>query len=249
VCLDEQDRVWLVLHSGSRGIGNELATIHIDRARHLMEDASAVLEDKDLAYLTQGTPEFEAYIADMLWAQRYAFANRGQMVDAALRGFFRYVGAGEVQEVVNCHHNYTERELHDERLLWITRKGAISAREGQLGVIPGSMGAQSYIVRGRGNPLSYQSSSHGAGRRMSRGEATRTVSAAALREAMSGRSWQQDDAAYLVDESPQAYKPIDQVMQDQEDLVDIVHTLHQVFNYKGVERSKRTASRVQEEMK
>lgn len=243
ICLDELDRVWLVLHSGSRGIGNELATIHIEKAQHLMEEAGAVLEDQDLAYLTQGTPEFEAYVADMLWAQSYAFVNRRQMVDAALRGFFRHVGIGDVREVVNCHHNYTEQEEYDGKWLWITRKGAISARHGQSGVIPGSMGAQSYIVRGKGNPLSYFSSSHGAGRRMSRNQAVKQVSAEALRDAMVGKSWQSADAAYLVDESPQAYKPIDQVMEDQQDLVEIVHTLHQVFNYKGVERSRRTQSR------
>lgn len=246
VCLDEDDRVWLVLHSGSRGIGNELARQHISKARRLMADAGAVLEDKDLAYFAQGTPEFDAYIADMLWAQEYAFANRQQMMSAALRGFFRFTGFGdqaEVVETINCHHNYTNLEFIDDRALWITRKGAISAREGEMGVIPGSMGAQSYIVRGKGNPLSYFSSSHGAGRLMSRGQAVRTISAASLREAMAGTIWQEKDAEYLVDESPLSYKPIDQIMADQVELTEAVHELHQVFNYKGVERGKRTKAK------
>lgn len=244
VCLDEDDRVWLVLHSGSRGIGNELATMHIAQAKSLMAEAGAVLEDPDLAYLTQGTPEFNAYVADMLWAQRYAFANREAMMKAALRGFFKFVGAGEAVESVNCHHNYTALERHGDRELWITRKGAISARQGEHGVIPGSMGARSYIVEGKGDPTSYYSCSHGAGRLMSRNEAARTISPEALREAMQGRAWQKQDAAYLVDESPQAYKPIDQIMEDQKDLVRAIHELRQVFNYKGVERTRRARSRV-----
>jgi tRNA-splicing ligase RtcB len=243
VCLDEEDSVWLVLHSGSRGIGNELANIHIKRARQLMADAGAVIEDANLAYLTQDTPEFDAYIADMRWAQEYAMANRAEMIEAAMRGFLRHVGMGEWIDTINCHHNYTSREEHGGRLLWITRKGAIRAAINELGVIPGSMGAASYIVCGRGNPDSYTSSSHGAGRLMSRGEAVRTIGADALRHAMAGKSWQVSDAEYLVDESPQAYKPIDQVMEDQRDLTQVVHTLHQVFNYKGVERGRRTKAR------
>ncbi len=243
VCLDETDHVWLVLHSGSRGIGNQLAMQHIERARRVIADAGVVLEDPDLAYLTQGTPEFERYIADMRWAQDYAFANRRAMVDAALRGFFRFIGHGEVVQTINCHHNFTEREVHAGRELWITRKGAISARAGQLGIIPGSMGARSYIVEGLGNPLSWESCSHGAGRLMSRNQAVKSITPAALREAMAGKAWQEEDAAYLVDESPMAYKPIDQVMEDQKDLVRVVHELRQVFNYKGVERHKRSKSR------
>jgi RNA-splicing ligase RtcB len=243
VCLDEADQAWLVLHSGSRGIGNQLAQRHIDRARNVIEEAGIALEDRDLAYLLQGTPEFEAYVADMRWSQDYAFANRRAMVNAALRGFFGFVGAGDVVQTINCHHNFTEREVHGGRELWVTRKGAISARAGQLGIIPGSMGARSYIVEGLGNALSWESCSHGAGRLMSRGQAVRSISADSLREAMAGKAWQERDAEYLVDESPMAYKPIDQVMDDQKDLVHVVHELRQVFNYKGVERSKRSRSR------
>jgi tRNA-splicing ligase RtcB len=243
VCLDEQDRVWLVLHSGSRGIGNWLALQHIEQARTLMAEAGAVLEDRDLAYLTQGTPELEAYVADMLWSQRYAAGNRAAMMAAALRGFFGFVGQGEVIETINCHHNFTERELHGGRWLWVTRKGAIRAGVGDRGVIPGSMGARSYIVEGLGNPLSWESCSHGAGRLLSRTQAVKSISPEALREAMEGRAWQEQDAEYLVDESPQAYKPIDQIMEDQRDLVRAVHELRQIFNYKGVERGRRTRSR------
>ena len=238
VCLDEDDRVWLVLHSGSRGIGNELAQIHIGKARRLFEDSGAVIEDKDLAWLAQGTTEFDAYIADMLWAQSYAYENRQQMMNAALRGFFLFVGFGEAKETINCHHNYTNFE--DD--LWITRKGAISAREGEMGVIPGSMGTCSYIVRGKGNPLSHFSSSHGAGRVMSRGQARREIKLDDFRAVMSHTAWQDSDAQYLVDEAPQAYKDINQVMADQTDLTEAVHELRQVFNYKGVERSSKRAS-------
>lgn len=239
VCLDEADQVWLVLHSGSRGVGNIRATEHIQRARTLMQEAGAVLEDRDLAYLAQGTPEFEAYIDDMLWAQRYAKANRDAMMDAALRGFFRYVGHGREVQRINCHHNFTQQEEHEGRNLWITRKGAISAREGELGVIPGSMGAASYIVEGLGNEMAWQSCSHGAGRLLSRGEATRSVNLDDFKRAMAGKAWQESEAQYLVDESPMAYKPIDQIMEDQKDLVRPVHVLHQVFNYKGVEHTNR----------
>jgi len=238
VCLDEDDRVWLVLHSGSRGIGNELAQIHIGKARRLFEDSGAVIEDKDLAWLAQGTPEFDAYIADMLWAQSYAHENRQQMMNAALRGFFHFVGFGEIRETINCHHNYTNFEDG----LWITRKGAISAREGEMGVIPGSMGTCSYIVRGKGNPLSHFSSSHGAGRVMSRGQARREIKLDDFRAVMGHTAWQDSDAQYLVDEAPQAYKDIDQVMADQTDLTEAVHELRQVFNYKGVERNSKRAS-------
>ncbi len=164
VCLDERDVVWVVLHSGSRGIGNELAQGHIKLARSQAKERALTLEDPDLAYFMQGTPEFDAYIRDMLWAQDYAMANRSTMMDAALAAFFRFVGTGKELERVNCHHNFTQREPHDGRDLWITRKGAIKADVGDRGVIPGSMGTRSYIVRGRGNPLSYNSCSHGAGR-------------------------------------------------------------------------------------
>ncbi len=178
VCLDEVDRVWVVLHSGSRGIGNQLANQHIEAAKGLMKSSLVTLEDPDLAYLTEGTQEFQAYIADMLWAQEYAEANREAMMDAVLSELWDVVGnarsswaPGREVRRINCHRNYTERELHDGREVWLTRKGAIRARRGDHGVIPGSMGSSSYIVRGLGNAASYQSCSHGAGRRMSRSRA------------------------------------------------------------------------------
>ncbi|MEU8249580.1 RtcB family protein [Nonomuraea sp. NPDC048916] len=233
VCLDERDRVWTVLHSGSRGIGNQLAVKHIADAKRLMRRQAVGLEDPDLAYLVQNTPEFTAYIEDMLWAQRYAMASRARMDRVLSNALFRVAGQGARVRTINCHHNFTQQEIHGGKELWITRKGAIKADTGDEGVIPGSMGTRSYIVRGRGNPDSYNSCSHGAGRRMSRSRAKRQLSAASLTEAMRGRTWNSGRAAALVDEHPDAYKPIDQVMADQQDLVEVRHTLSQVFNYKG----------------
>ncbi|WP_440066102.1 RtcB family protein [Streptosporangium sp. OZ121] len=233
VCLDERDRVWTVLHSGSRGIGNLLATKHIVDAKKMMKRQAIGLEDPDLAYLVQNTPEFTAYIEDMLWSQAYAMASRARMDKVLSNALFRVAGKGQRLRTINCHHNFTQRETHDGKDLWITRKGAIKADTGDEGVIPGSMGTRSYIVRGLGNPMSYNSCSHGAGRRMSRTRAKRELTATSLTEAMRGRTWNADRAAALVDEHPQAYKPIDQVMADQKDLVAIQHTLRQVFNYKG----------------
>jgi RNA-splicing ligase RtcB len=234
VCLDERDVVWVVLHSGSRGIGNELARQHIDRAKGLMRERFIKLEDPDLAYLVESEPDFQCYIADMLWAQDYALGNREAMMDAVLAVLAKHIGFtdGPVRRI-NCHHNYTEREHHRGRNVWLTRKGAIRAREGDLGVIPGSMGTRSYIVRGLGNPASYHSCSHGAGRRLSRGQAKRELDEAGLVEAMAGKAWN-GDAAALLDEDPRAYKDIDQVMEDQKDLVAVEHTLSQVLNYKGL---------------
>lgn len=239
VCLDEADRVWVVLHSGSRGVGNQLAEQHIDRARAMARQLELGLEDRDLAYFTQEQPEFEAYIADMLWCQRYAKANRDAMVERALAALFAAAGHGRETSRVNCHHNFAQLEEHGGRRLWITRKGAIEATADNLGVIPGSMGAATYIVRGKGNPQAWRSCSHGAGRTMSRGQARRTITADELQAQMAGRIWQAADASHLVDEAPAAYKDIDQVMSDQADLVDVVHTLHQVLNYKGVDTHRR----------
>ena len=241
MCLDERDRVWVVLHSGSRGIGNQLANQHIEAAKGLMKKLFINLEDPDLAYLVEGTPEFDAYIADMLWAQEYARANREQMMDAVLSELWGYVGtrntdaAGPGSEVrrINCHHNYSEQEHHLGHDVWLTRKGAIRARRGDFGVIPGSMGTSSYIVRGLGSPASYESCSHGAGRRMSRSRARREISLEDFVASMDGRDWQKSKAGQLLDEAPQAYKDIDQVMADQADLVAVEHTLHQILNYKG----------------
>lgn len=234
VCLDETGQVWVVLHSGSRGIGNQLATQHIKKAKGMMKERLISLEDPDLAYLVEGTPEFQAYIADMLWAQEYAMENREVMMNAVLERLWAFVGTGFEAVRINCHHNYTEPERHNGKQVWLTRKGAIRARSGDRGVIPGSMGTSSYIVSGLGNPSSYFSCSHGAGRRMGRKEAKRTFSVESLNEAMGDRTWNSDNALALLDEHPDSYKSIDQVMADQADLVRVDHTLHQIMNFKGV---------------
>ena len=237
VCLDERDRVWLMLHSGSRGIGNTLAQGHIARARKLARDAMLTLEDPDLAWFVQGTPQFDHYIADMGWAQDYAKANRERMMDRALRELIGFLKFGRETSRVNCHHNFCEQETHKvggkPTDLWITRKGAIRARPGDLGIIPGSMGTRSYIIRGKGNPQSWMSCSHGAGRRLSRTAARKQFNAKDLAKQMEGKTWLADRANALVDEIPSAYKDIDQVMADQTDLVEVLHTLRQILNYKG----------------
>ena len=192
------------------------------------------LEDPDLAYFIEGTPEFEAYIADMLWAQDYARANRDQMMDNAMREVFAFIGSGRETQRINCHHNFTQREVHGGRELWITRKGAIKADTGDLGVIPGSMGTRSYIVRGQGQRRR-------AGRRARTAPAAGTAAPRPRSSSppptspsrWTGKVWLADRAAALVDEIPSAYKDIDQVMADQADLVEVLHTLHQVLNYKG----------------
>ncbi len=228
VCLDERDVVWVVLHSGSRGVGNRLADRHIKLAKAQEQG----LEDPDLAYFLDGTAEFGEYISDMLWAQSYALENRELMMEAALNDLFEFVGQGREKRRINCHHNFAAVEEHQGRELWITRKGAIRAARGDYGVIPGSMGTCSYVVEGLGAADSYTSASHGAGRRMSRGQAKRELTQESLVEMMEGKAWNQDAKA-LLDEHPMAYKDIDEVMEDQRDLVSIVHTLHQVANYKG----------------
>src|SRR5215469_16270542 len=240
VSLDERGTVWTVLHSGSRGIGNQLATHHIGKAKGLMKEYFTALDDPNLAYFTEGTPEFHAYIEDMLWAQRYAYESRARMNRALLKSLAEAVHPKRPAKekaitvsTTNCHHNYTERENHLGKDLWITRKGAISARAGELGIIPGSMGTDSYIVRGKGHPDSYCSSSHGAGRRLSRGDAKRQLDKATLRAQMKGKTWNESAASALIDEDPRAYKDIKQVMADQADLTEVVHVLHQVLNYKG----------------
>jgi tRNA-splicing ligase RtcB len=233
VCVDERARVWVVLHSGSRGIGNQLAQMHIATARWLAKHLQLRLEDPALAYFVEGTPEFEAYIADMLWAQDYARANRDQMMDSAMRELLAFLGSGRETRRINCHHNFTQREVHGGLAMWITRKGAIKAGLDDLGVIPGSMGTRSYIVRGKGSEASWLSCSHGAGRRYSRTAAKALFTAADLRDQMAGKVWQDAQAEALVDESPAAYKDIDQVMADQADLVEVLHTLRQILNYKG----------------
>jgi tRNA-splicing ligase RtcB len=236
---DEENAIWILLHSGSRGGGNKLATLHTGVAKRLHEGLGTELEDPELAWLQQGSEEFDAYIRDLGWAQAYARENRRQLLAATHRTLERTLGRDIADtDEVNCHHNYTQLEEHDGRWLWITRKGAIHAGVGARGLIPGSMGQQSYLVVGLGNEASYASSSHGAGRRMSRGQARRTLSVEAFEQQMAGRSWQASDAQALLDEAPDAYKPIDVVMRDQADLVRIEHAFTALANYKGVERIK-----------
>jgi tRNA-splicing ligase RtcB len=233
ISLDEHDRVWAVLHSGSRGIGNLLAQSHIAEAKSVAKRLNLQLEDPDLAYLLEGTPEFEHYLADLLFAQAYARTNRDTMLDALLDALFGFVGKGAEVDRVNCHHNYTEQERHYGKTLWITRKGAISAQAGEPGIIPGSMGTDTYLVAGKGNPDSYTSSAHGAGRRMSRTRARKTLTASSLTRAMEGRTWLGNKASRLVDEHPEAYKDIEEVMRLSADLVEIEHRLRAILNYKG----------------
>ena len=240
VCSDERGTVWLMLHSGSRGVGNALALRHIEKAKGLFRKAAIDLPDLDLAWFVQGTPEFQAYVTDLEWCQAYAFGSRNRMLHAANDALGDAVGRRVTPvRVINNHHNYARREVHDGRAVWVTRKGAISARPGELGVVPGSMGTGSYIVEGLGNPESYMSASHGAGRAMSRGEARRRFSPQDLEAAMEGRTWLRKDAAALVDEIPGAYKDLEVVMADQVDLVRVVHRLETLVNYKGVERGSR----------
>lgn len=246
VCLDELDRVWIVLHSGSRGVGNMLANIHIDGARGVMKQMFIDLPDPDLAYLVEGTPAFDAYITDMLWAQDYAMGNRQRMLRLVFAAVARFLDrpAGEPAKIIdeiNCHHNFTEREHHSFPSggadVWLTRKGAIRAREGDRGVIPGSMGAQSFVVSGKGAASSYQSCSHGAGRRMSRAAARRNLDVETFEAVMADKAWngkgRHGTSKMLIDEDPRAYKDIGEVMANQADLVTIDHELRQILNYKG----------------
>ena len=232
VCSDAQGRVWLLLHSGSRGIGNLLATAHVRVAQDHCKTEAIALEDRDFAWLPSETVEADAYLGDMLWSQRYAYAQREAMMDSLMEAISREIGSDwqEVQRI-NCHHNYAER-LPDGG--WITRKGAIDASEGKMGIIPGSMGAATYIVRGRGNADAYHTSPHGAGRVMGRKQAHKTLSTEEFRQQMQGKTWLDRDAKKLLDEAPSAYKPIEQVIEDSRDLVEPVTVLSQFINYKGL---------------
>jgi tRNA-splicing ligase RtcB len=196
------------------------------------------LDDPDLAYFVEGTMSFHHYIEDMLWAQRYAMQSRAGMMTALLADLFRLTGKGKVQFTVNCHHNYTEREHHNGKDLWITRKGAIRARTDDLGVIPGSMGTDSYIVRGLANPASYNSAPHGAGRRMSRTQARAQITAEELTADMGSRTWNAGSVHSLRDEAPRAYKDITTVMEDSADLCKIEYKLTAVLNYKGTDEGR-----------
>ncbi len=232
VCLDTSDQVWVMLHSGSRGIGNALASYFIELARKDMERWMIQLPDRDLAYFPEGSEHFADYVEAVNWAQEYAMQNRESMLDLVLAALGRHLPEFDVtSEVVNCHHNYVTIEHHYGANVWVTRKGAIRAREGDLGIIPGSMGAKSYIVRGKGNPESFHSSSHGAGRKMSRTAAGKQFTAADLARQTAGVICRKDIG--VVDEIPGAYKDIDTVMAHQSDLVAPIHQLKQVLCVKG----------------
>lgn len=230
LCLDEEDRVWMFLHSGSRGVGNKIAQRHIKIAQR--ETADLALPNKDVAYLTEGTATFDRYIADLHWAQHFAWLNREEMMDRFAEELGKQLGGPIVEERrINCHHNYTVKETHFGQQVWLTRKGAILATEGTPALIPGSMGTASYVVEGKGNAQALMSAPHGAGRRFSRTEAKRRFTAKDLERRMEGIVYRPGKA--WIDEIPDAYKDIDQVMEDARDLVSIKHKLRQVLNVKG----------------
>ena len=232
ISLDENDDVWMFLHSGSRGIGNRIAKHHIGVAQRLARQWWIELPHPDLAYLVEGTPEFAAYIRELRWAQHFALLNREEMMDRVANQLGRFLGTDvDERERINCHHNFTESEMHFGKRVWVSRKGAIMADAGRPGLIPGSMGTASYVVEGRGNPVALNSSPHGAGREYSRSAARKTFTHEQLREAMAGIEYRDTDA--FIDETPQAYKPIDRVMADAADLVTVRHTLRQIVNVKG----------------
>jgi len=233
-CIDTDGSVWLMLHSGSRNIGNMLAQRHIETAKNLAKLAGLRLPDPDLAHFVQGTPEFEAYWHDLQWAQNYALFNRVVMMNRFKRVVEQHVAGGKPFKPtiqVNCHHNYAEQEVHFNESVYITRKGAVRAQTGDYGIIPGSMGAKSFIIKGKGNVESYCSCSHGAGRLMSRAKAKKAYTLDDLIQQTQGVECRKDEG--VLDEIPSAYKPIEQVMANQSDLVEVVATLKQVMCVKG----------------
>ncbi len=233
LCLDEADRVWIMLHSGSRGIGNQIGSRYIEKAKQEMRRWMINLPDDNLAYLPEDTPVFQDYVNALRWAQEFARRNRECMMQLVVGALKKALGRefDSALVAVNCHHNYVSKEHHFGQDVWVTRKGAVSAQKGEMGIIPGSMGACSYIVRGKGNPDSFCSCSHGAGRRMGRNEARRHFSLAEHIAATQGVECRKD--AEVIDETPMAYKDIDSVMEAQKDLVEIVHRLKQVVCVKG----------------
>jgi tRNA-splicing ligase RtcB len=232
LCLDENDAVWIMLHSGSRGIGNAIGRYFTELAKKDMGKHLNNLPDKDLAYLKEGAEHYDDYLHAVSWAQDYAAANRREMMQLICAALQKKLPKfGVTKQAIHCHHNYVAREQHFGQSIWLTRKGAIRAGEGELGIIPGSMGTKSYIVRGRGNPQSFCSSSHGAGRVMSRNKAKRRFTLDDLEQQTNGIECRKDKA--VIDEIPGAYKDIDVVMDNQSDLVEIVHTLKQVICVKG----------------
>jgi tRNA-splicing ligase RtcB len=238
ICTDQENFIWAVLHSGSRNIGKELAEKHIDNAKGLMRESIESLPDPDLAYLVEGTKEFQSYIGDMLWAQNFAKVNRHEMMLRVVKDVSYHVYNDQrlLENIgtlfrVDCHHNYCQREHHFGKEIWLTRKGAVSAQEGEYGIIPGSMGTKSYIVKGKGNPESFNSCSHGAGRKMSRTTARQTFRLEDLEKQTENVECRKDQR--ILDEIPSAYKDIDVVMENQKDLVDPVFTLRQLICIKG----------------
>lgn len=239
LCIDEQDTVWMFLHSGSRGVGNKIATKHIKIAKNLCKRWHIQLPggNTDLAYLPVGVKEFSDYLRELNWAQKFALANREEMMDRFAMCLAAEIGCDIEQieaERINTHHNYTKREYHGGKDVWVTRKGAVDAHEGVRGLIPGSMGTRSYVTTGKGNAASLCSAPHGAGRVMSRTQAEKTFTAMDLAEQMAGIEYRVEAGKDLVDEIPLAYKPIDQVMTDAFDLVSVDHILRQVMNVKGL---------------
>lgn len=234
ICLDESDDVWIMLHSGSRGIGNRIGSYFIDVAKEDMKRWYINLPDQDLAYLPEGTQHFNEYVEAVSWAQNFARTNRQLMMDAVVNALRSSAAVPEftlTDTAVNCHHNYVERESHFGKDVLVTRKGAVSAKAGELGIIPGSMGACSYIVRGKGNAESFMSCSHGAGRKMSRTEAKKKFSLEDHAKATAGIECRKDED--VIDETPAAYKSIDDVMEAQKDLVEVVYKLRQIICIKG----------------
>ncbi|SNS45083.1 RtcB family protein [Rhodococcoides kyotonense] len=233
LCLDTTDVVWLFLHSGSRGVGNKIAKKHIAVAQRLCAQWWIDLPNKDLAYLPEGTPEFGRYIKDLRWAQRFAYLNRAEMMDRFGAVFATWMGTDDHREIerINCHHNYTVKEKHGNKDVWLTRKGAVDAHDGVKAIIPGSMGTRSYVVVGKGSASGLCSAPHGAGRRFSRTEARKRFTVDDLRNRMVGIEFR--DGEEFVDEIPDAYKDIDVVMEDAVDLVTVEHELRQILNVKG----------------
>ncbi len=229
LCLDGEQNVWMMLHSGSRNIGKELAEFHIARAKKLAHNGD--VPDRDLAVFLAGTPEMDEYRRDLYWAQNYAYLNRLTMLELYLRALRKFFPNIEERERVICHHNYVAEENHYGEHVYVTRKGAIRAGLGDMGIIPGSMGTRSYIVRGLGNAESFESASHGAGRRMSRSKAKKQFSREDLVRMTAGVECRKDNG--VIDEIPGAYKDIDKVMENQRDLVEIVYELKQVMCVKG----------------
>ena len=232
LCLDEADQVWIMLHSGSRGLGNCIGTYFIERAKKEAQSRFGHVPDQDLSYFAEGSDSFDDYLEAVQWAQDYAMDNRREMMRLILEAIRPLLPSFQMsKEAINCHHNYVAQETHFGEDVYVTRKGAISAQLDELGIIPGSMGAKSYIVRGKGNPESFCSCSHGAGRRMSRSKAKRLFSVDDLAVQTAGIECRKDSG--VLDELPAAYKDIDQVMANQADLVEVVHTLRQVLCIKG----------------